>query len=159
MLDSTRPATRDLDVMRPSGRAVERRSNRLLKRLNREPDYETSSPSAVQRRDEASSLLEPPARLERATWWVEATRSIQLSYGGWTPSPAPAPAKRANPKANPLRRPTSRRDKAQGEEVRTHPPPSLGVAPVSNLAPSTGRRRRHGAYAMLVDLGGRSSAG
>jgi hypothetical protein len=33
---------------------------------------------------EASSLLEPPARLERATWWVEATRSIQLSYGGWT---------------------------------------------------------------------------
>ena len=25
----------------------------------------------------------PPAGVEPATWWVEATRSVQLSYGGW----------------------------------------------------------------------------
>jgi hypothetical protein len=27
-------------------------------------------------------LIEPPAGVEPATWWVEATRSIQLSYEG-----------------------------------------------------------------------------
>jgi hypothetical protein len=27
-------------------------------------------------------FFEPPAGVEPATWWVEATRSIQLSYGG-----------------------------------------------------------------------------
>jgi hypothetical protein len=25
----------------------------------------------------------PPAGVEPATWWVEATRSVQLSYRGW----------------------------------------------------------------------------
>jgi hypothetical protein len=30
----------------------------------------------------ATVRLAPPAGVEPATWWVEATRSIQLSYGG-----------------------------------------------------------------------------
>ena len=29
-----------------------------------------------------SRTFVPPAGVEPATWWVEATRSIQLSYGG-----------------------------------------------------------------------------
>ncbi|GEM_PF-4945027 len=32
-------------------------------------------------------LVVPPAGVEPATWWVEATRSIQLSYGGNTKDP------------------------------------------------------------------------
>ena len=28
------------------------------------------------------ALVVPPAGVEPATWWVEATRSVQLSYGG-----------------------------------------------------------------------------
>ncbi len=43
-----------------------------------------------------ASDLVPPAGVEPATWWVEATRSIQLSYGGKSrtksvPFPVPRP--------------------------------------------------------------------
>jgi hypothetical protein len=101
------------------------------------------------------SLVEPPAGIEPATWWVEATRSVQLSYGGRCRIPTSGRNLRLIPISElPLPKPR-RRCGTRGVCALPDPP---RVRLASGYRGDF-RVRHARAYAMLEALGGRSSAG